>query len=390
MRSPRIVIVGGGIGGLALAAALRRLELRALVLEQAEELREVGAGLAVLPSAVRALEAIGIAHRQLGGAPLARVRICNHEGRELKAIDAPAVVKSVAGYAYVLSRARLLSALRAGVDAADIRTNARVVSIEQTESEVRIHVDGDSNPIVADVLVGADGLRSVVRDHVLHDGAPRYAGETCFRGIADVSLGPGDGCREVFGAGRRAAYYDMGEGRCYWWATSTEPEGTLVAPVDRNNYLRDRFEGWPFGLPELFARTPADRILQNDLFDRDPMRGWHRGRVVLLGDAAHPTTPNLGQGACMAIEDAVVLARSIAEHPDARRAFIRYERARSRRTASLVRLSRLWGHVGLWKDPRLMALRDAFFRFFPRAGFERVLRQQYDYRPGLLLVTRRS
>ena len=183
-----------------------------------------------------------------------------------------------------------------------------------------------ATPVSGDLLVGADGLNSVVRAHVLGDGPPRYAGETIFRGIAEAELDPPDVCREVLGAGQRAAFYDLGAGRCYWWATSPVPPGTAIPEAQRSAYLQERFARWPYGLPELFARTPSERILQNDIFDRNPARTWHRRRVVLLGDAAHPTTPNLGQGACLAIEDAVVLARAIARFDDCESAFSYYHR----------------------------------------------------------------
>ena len=195
---------------------------------------------------------------------------------------------------------------------------------------MRVRLRDDPTPIAGDLLVGADGLHSVVRRHVLGDGPPRYAGETIFRGIADLALPRPEICRELFGAGRRAAYYELGGGRVYWWATAPLPAGTEVPRAGRRAYLLEAFAGWAFDLPDVLAATPDDRILQNDIYDRPPARRWHRGRVVLLGDAAHPTTPNLGQGACMAIEDAVVLARALVEARDAAtgvRAL--YRRARS-------------------------------------------------------------
>jgi 2-polyprenyl-6-methoxyphenol hydroxylase-like FAD-dependent oxidoreductase len=249
---------------------------------------------------------------------------------------------------------------------------------------VRVCVDGDPTPVSGDLLIGADGLNSVVRAHVLGDGPPRYAGETIFRGIVERRLDPPDVCREVLGAGQRAAFYDMGAGRCYWWATAPVPPGTGVPEAQRGAYLQERFAAWPFGLPELFAGTPSERILQNDIFDRNPAPTWHRGRVVLLGDAAHPTTPNLGQGACLAIEDAVVLARAIARFEDCESAFSYYYRLRSRRTARVTRLSRWWGRTGLWKAAPLVWMRDGAYRVAPRSLFERGMRDQYSYDVGTL------
>jgi 2-polyprenyl-6-methoxyphenol hydroxylase-like FAD-dependent oxidoreductase len=353
------------------------------VLERAERLGEVGAGLGVLPNAVRALAAIGVSRQLFRDAgPFRRFRICSRRGEELTEIDFEAAFRRIGGEGYVLHRAALHAALSECVDPGVVRTGACVTAIEQTEAGVRVRIDGDPTPVSGDLLVGADGLNSVVRAHVLGDGPPRYAGETIFRGIAEGELDPPDVCREVLGAGQRAAFYDMGAGRCYWWATSPVPPGTCIPEEQRSAYLQRRFAAWPYGLPELFARTPSQRILQNDIFDRNPLRGWYRHRVALLGDAAHPTTPNLGQGACLAIEDAVVLARAIARFASSESAFSHYERLRWRRTSRITRLSRWWGRTGLWKAAPLVWMRDRAYRVTPHSLFEWGMRDQYGYDVG--------
>jgi 2-polyprenyl-6-methoxyphenol hydroxylase-like FAD-dependent oxidoreductase len=385
MRPERVIIVGAGIGGMALAAALQRLDIPVLVLERAVRLGEVGAGLGVLPNAVRALAAIGISRKLYGNAgPFRRFLVCNQSGAELTAIDFEGAFRRVGGEGYVMHRAALHAAISECVDPASVRLDAHVTAIEQNQAGVSVHVAGESAPVPGDLVVGADGLNSVVRGYVLGDGPPRYAGETIFRGITEAELDPPDVCREVLGVGQRAAFYDMGGGRCYWWATSPVPPGTHIAEETRSAYLQERFAGWPFGLPALFARTPSERILQNDIFDRNPARTWHRQRVVLLGDAAHPTTPNLGQGACLAIEDAVVLARTIGQASDWESALAHYHRQRGPRTARITRLSRWWGRSGLWKAAPLVWLRDQAYRSTPASWFERGMRDQYGYDPGAL------
>jgi 2-polyprenyl-6-methoxyphenol hydroxylase-like FAD-dependent oxidoreductase len=386
MRPGRVIIVGAGIGGMSLAAALQRLDVPVLVLERAARLGEVGAGLGVLPNAVRALAAIGVSRELYGNAgPFRRFRICNEGGEELNEIDFEDAFRRVGGEGYVMHRAALHAAISECVDAGSVRMNACVTSIEQSQAGVTVRLAGESASVSGDLLVGADGLNSVVRAYVLGDGPPRYAGETIFRGITEAELDPPDVCREVLGAGQRAAFYDMGVGRCYWWATSPVPPGTHIAGATRSAYLQERFAGWPYGLPALFARTPSERILQNDIFDRIPARTWHRQRVVLLGDAAHPTTPNLGQGACLAIEDAVVLARTIGQSDDCESAFAHYHRVRAPRTARITRLSRWWGRTGLWKAAPLVWLRDQAYRSTPTSWFEWGMRDQYGYDPGELV-----
>ncbi len=379
----RIIIVGGGIGGMAFAAALARLRLPFVLLERAPELGEVGSGLGVLPGAVRALGTLGVGEELFArGAPFRRFVVCSSRGQELAEVSFTRIFERVGCPGYVLHRGALHAALAARVPRHAIRTGSEVVSMEETSGEVRVRLRDQSTAIAGDLLVGADGLHSVVRGRVLGDGPPRYAGETIFRGISDFTLKRPETSRELFGAGRRAAYYDLGTGRVYWWATAPLARGTDIPQPGRRTYLEEAFAGWAFDIPEIIARTPERCILQNDIFDRKPAARWHRGRAVLLGDAAHPTTPNLGQGACMAIEDAIVLARSVVEARDCEDAFTRFHEHRSRRTAQLVRMSRWWGRVGLWKHPVLVALRDGVMRYGPPGWMERGAVAQYGYDPG--------
>jgi 2-polyprenyl-6-methoxyphenol hydroxylase-like FAD-dependent oxidoreductase len=311
MRPARTIIVGGGVGGMAFAAALQRLGLPFVLLERAPELSEVGSGLGILPGAVRALRTLGVGDELFArGAPFRRFFVCSAGGDELAEVSFTRIFEQAGVPGYVLHRGALHAAIAARVPADTVRTGAEVTSIEQADGEIRVRLRDDPTPVTGDLLVGADGLHSVVRRHVLGDRPPRYAGETIFRGIADFTLARPEISRELFGAGRRAAYYDLGNGRVYWWATAPLAAGTQVPRAARRAYLSEAFAGWAFDLPGVLAATPDERILQNDIYDRLPAPRWHRGRAGLLGDAAHPTTPNLGQGACMAIEDAVVLART--------------------------------------------------------------------------------
>jgi 2-polyprenyl-6-methoxyphenol hydroxylase-like FAD-dependent oxidoreductase len=382
MRPRRTIIVGGGVGGMAFAAACDRLGLPFVLLERAPVLSEVGSGLGILPGAVRALRALGVGEELFArGAPFRHFVVCSSRGDELADVSFTRIFEQAGCKGYVLHRGSLHAAIAARVRPDAMRTGAEVVAIEQADGEVRVRLR-DGSAVAGDLLVGADGLNSVVRRHVLDDGPPRYAGETIFRGIADFALARPDISRELFGAGRRAAYYELGPGRVYWWATAPLAAGTEIPQPERRAYLAEAFAGWAFDLPAIFTHTPERSILQNDIYDRPPSRRWHRGRAVLLGDAAHPTTPNLGQGACMAIEDAVVLARAIAEARDSDEAFARFHRRRSRRTTQIVRMSRWWGRAGLWKHPALTALRDGLIRYGPDGWMERAGAAQYTYDPG--------
>lgn len=385
MKPDRVLIVGGGIGGMALAAAFERIGIPYLVLERAEGLEEVGSGLGVLPGAVQALGELGVAAGLVDdAAPLRTFRIATAAGRDLVEVDFARVFEIAGHRGYVMRRTVLHEALCALVDPASVRLGAEVVGHEQRPGEVRVRLR-DGGEVSGELLVGADGLLSTVREHVLGDGPPCYAGETIFRGIAELELEQPEVSRELFGRGSRAAYYELGPGRVYWWASAPLPAGTVVPEGSRRDYLAEAFSGWGSGIPALHAATPERAILQNDVYDRKPAPRWHRGAAVLLGDAAHPTTPNLGQGACLAIEDGLVLARAIRAAPVPEQAYARFHAERARRVARTVRLSRLWGQAGMWTADPLVWARDAALRLAPSALFQQQAVAQYRYLPGRLV-----
>lgn len=385
VKPERVLIVGGGIGGMALAAALERLGIEFILFERAQRLSEVGSGLGLLPGAVQALRELGVDDSLFAGAaPFRRFRIASARGRDFVEVDFSRIFESAGHEGFVMRRASVHEALAARVDPRFVRLGADVTGIEDVAGRVRLELRERGERVSGSLVVGADGLNSAVREHCLADGRPRYAGETIFRGIAEHALERPELSRELFGRGRRAAYYELEPGRVYWWATAPLPEGTVVPLGSRRAYLAKAFAGWAFGIPELHRATPEEMILQNDIYDRRPARRWHRGRVVLLGDAAHPTTPNLGQGACMAIEDAIVLARCLARAEGLEDAFHTYRSVRAARTSRTVRLSRHWGKAGLWQRPAAVRARDAALRATPSALMQRQALRQYRYTPGRL------
>lgn len=210
----------------------------------------------------------------------------------------------------------------------------------------------------ADVVVGADGIHSVVRAAVLGPEVPRYSGYTCWRGICQrpASIEPGY-VAEWWGRGKRVGITTLPDDRVYWWATKNAPPNGREA--DDRAFLIAEFRDWAEPAPTLFATTPADRIFRNDILDRPPARKWSKGRVGVIGDAAHPTTPNLGQGGCMAIEDAVVLARCLATASDPARGLEAFAAERRPRTTAITRESWKFGRLGQTEGRLTCWLRDA-------------------------------
>ena len=372
-----ILIAGGGIGGLTLAALLHRRERACLVLERTPRFAPAGAGLVLQPNAVKALRIGGIEEAVLGrGSGVERLQIRDDRGRILSSIEGSAFRARFFAGAFGFHRATLHAALLDLIPPSSIRLNAGVRSFGQTADgvfallETGERIDGAG-------LVGADGLRSAVRGQMLNDGEPRYSGYTSWRGVTSRgSLWPSGQMSESWGRGARFGLIAIDGDRVYWFATANAPPGGRE-PGKAD--LRRRFSAWHEPIRAVIESTPDDAILRTDISDRDPVAHWSSGRVTLLGDAAHPMTPNLGQGGGQAIEDAVVLDLVLSAEPDCEIAFKDYESRRLGRTARVVEEARRFGRVGQLENGAARALRDFAVRMVPRFVTLRALRWLYDF-----------
>jgi 2-polyprenyl-6-methoxyphenol hydroxylase-like FAD-dependent oxidoreductase len=375
----KVLIAGGGIGGLTLAIALRLAGADVEILEQAPELTPLGAGLLVQANAMLALRSIGLDQAvESRGKVIRRTRILREDGLVLSDLDMTWLSAEIGAPTVAIHRARLQAALLAELGGARLSTAARVVGYDDRGDEVTARLEGGAE-ISGALLVGADGLRSTVRRQLVGDGAPRYAGYTSWRGIAPLEVGSDGLAIEMWGKGLRFGMAGVGHGETYWFAVANAPEGER--DDDSLAVVRDRFHGFGADVRKLLAATPGERVFRTDIHDRDPTAGWWRGRVALLGDAAHPTTPNLGQGGCMAIEDAVVLADALAAEPSPEGAFHRYESQRFVRTRWLVEESRRFGRIAQAASPFAVWARDLAVRLTPRRVLRARLARVLSFRP---------
>jgi 2-polyprenyl-6-methoxyphenol hydroxylase-like FAD-dependent oxidoreductase len=373
----RIVIVGGGIGGLAAAVALRREGFEPAVYERAPALLEVGAAIAVWPNAFRVFGHLGLGETVLARA--GRIRSARWLGRDgrrynhftFPETDAPAVA---------LHRADLQGALLRELPAESVHLGKTLAGFVEEGEEVRARFD-DGTEVACDVLVGADGLHSRVRAQLLGDGEPVYRGYTVWRGVARLehaALQTGT-ASEIYGEGRRFGIGPVGLGRTGWWATANEPEATTESASEHGSKLKNLFDGWCAPVRELIEATPSETILRNAAYDRPASARWGVGRVTLLGDAVHPMTPNLGQGGCVAVEDAAVLARCLAKYDDVRQALRAYESRRRTRAARIASYSRRYGVFGQWQSSAATRLRAYLLSSVPESVGRRLLSLVFDY-----------
>lgn len=367
-HAPRIAIVGGGIGGLAAGAFLRRAGLAATVYEQAPALTEVGAGLVVAPNAARLLRRLGVMDRFVRDAVALEwgweFRRWEN-GTVLSAERLDGVCERLYGErTYVIHRADLLDTVKAAVPGDWIRLGARCEAVESADRGARLRfADGDL--VTADVVIGADGMHSVVRGAVTAPAPPEYSGICAFRTVVPAERAPDFALRRAqtlwIGPGRHLVHYPISGGRAVnvvAFAPAgdyTDESWSATATVEE---FRAEFAGWDPRVPELIeaGATPGRWAL----LDRAPLPRWSRGPVALLGDAAHPMFPFFAQGAAQAIEDAAVLARCLADDPgDPGHALGRYQGARIERATRIQELSHVRSDTNHLPDGPEQRARDA-------------------------------
>ena len=366
----KAIVVGGGIGGISAAIALRRAGVEAAVFERAPGPPEVGAGVGLWSNALRVLKGLGLyeAVRGIGAEIGGESR--SWRGRRLFGYSAGEMRRRYGEANVVVHRADLHKALLAALPEGPVLFGARMVGFtDEGDGVIARFADGREEK--GDLLVGADGLRSAAREILVGDGPPRYAGLTAWRGIAEGADGfaPEGNGLNLWGRGSEFGVMNIGGGRAYWFLTKEAPEDEPESPAGRKREVLERLRGWYPPARAAVEATEEAKILRTDIYDREPVESWGAGRATLLGDAAHPMTPHLGQGACQAIEDAAVLADCLGgakSGPGSTAAALRlYEERRVARTAEIVRRSRRLGRVLQLENPLLCGLRDALAGALP-------------------------
>ena len=359
----RVIVVGAGIGGLATAVALGRRGHEVRLVERAPRFEAIGAGLLVAPNAVHALTSLGV---DLAGVamPLETLDLCDASGRLLGSVDLRRLAREF-GPSYGVTRPTLHDALLAQVPTAvDVQLGSPVDGVMPDAGGVT--VTSDEQAWRADLVVGADGLHSRVREITCGASKLRYAGETCWRGIAPVAAGAR--AVEHWGDGTRVGVFPMTPATSYYYLLRSVPEGASAPPWEE---LRRAFAAYGGLAGEVLAAIDTLPPLQHDLLELDrPV--WGTERVILLGDAAHAMTPNVGQGAAMAIEDAIVLARVLDDGVAG--ALTRYRTLRERRVRGVQLLARRTGMATKVRGRVPTALRDRLMRAAPDRATERTWR----------------
>ncbi len=373
----KAIVIGSGIAGLSAAIALRKAGLQVILYERAPVLTEVGAGISLWANALRALETIGAGEAVRERLePLRVSEFRGDEGRTIAASFPASKLEDALGYQPVLGmihRAELVEALASYLPADTAHYGFDVTAVRDTGAHVEVTFTNGHRD-VADLVIGADGIHSTIRSILGAASPPRYSGYTCFRGVTAMPSGIEPGyLAEWWGKGSRVGITTLRDRRVYWWATINAPPNLRID--DMRGWLSERFSSWADPVPGLMATTPDGAFLRNDIVDRPPNRNWVRGRCLLVGDAAHPTTPNLGQGGCIAIEDAACLCHLFAQSMPLDEILPAFVTHRYARTSAITRDSYRLGRIGQWSGRMACGWRDAIARrLLPFIGVQELLK----------------
>jgi len=378
-RTPRVAIIGGGIGGLAAAVAMHKRGIEVEVYEQSPQLSEIGAGLNMSPNAMKAFRALGLedAITAIGYESDFQIIRSWNSGRIISRMPRKEVFAAKFGAPHLtMHRADLLDVLARPLPERVFRLGARCTAIETGDTAARARF-ADGKEFEADIIVGADGIRSVVRESLFGAEAPHFTGCVCWRGLVPYDSVPhdliGPDSTMYMGPHGHVVHYLVRRGELVNFVAHYDSdawtEESWTRECDRSE-LMTTYAGWNEALLRLYQS--ADKYYKWALYDREPPEHWSRGRATLLGDSAHAMLPYLGQGACMAVEDGYILAAAIARSPDdLSAALATYEQMRMPRTRRTVLGSRERAKVNHMPSRWGRLKRDAAFALRGLIGTDR-------------------
>lgn len=366
----RILVIGAGIAGLATAVALQRRHYDVSIVEERTD-TSMGAAISIWPNALAALDELGLgdAIREAGGR-VAAGALRWRDGSWLRHPAAEQLIAALGEPLVVVRRSTLRDILTAAVHAGSIEYGLRATELADHADGVQVRLS-DQTVRAADAVIGADGIGSMVARQLNGPLTHRYVGYTAWRGIAAYAMDP-EVAGGTLGPGVETGHVPVGSDHTYWYATERVPEGRC-APDGELPYLRTKLADWPEPMPSILDATDPAEVLRNDLYDRSQARQWARGPVLLVGDAAHPMRPHLGQGGCQGIEDAAILGAFVDGTEDLPTAFTRFATFRRPRIAALVRESASLGRAINLRPGFLSAFACRAARLVPEALFTRHL-----------------
>lgn len=370
----QIAIIGAGIGGLTSALAFKQKGFNVTVYESAAEIKPVGAGIGIANNAMQIFKKLGI-HKKIedAGVKVSSMNITDHQLRSLSVIDLNEFEVKYGVCNISIHRAVLQNILAEEIGFENIKLSKRLLKIEQNEN-VKLFFEDDSIE-TADVVIAADGIKSFVRNQLFDSSQIRDTNQICWRGISKVAL-PKDYSNkaiEAWGKGKRFGFVQINNQDTYWYAVVSE---SFVNAHDDN--LHDLFKNFHTDVLNIIENTSDDTVIKNRIIDLKPIYKWYNKNVCLLGDAAHATTPNLGQGACQAIEDAYLLVELYQEDKPIETVFEEYQKLRIKKAHEIVKSSWSIGKIAHLESGFLIYFRNLLMRCIPTSANNLQLKIIYD------------
>ena len=362
----RILIVGGGIAGLTTAIALQQKHLDFLVLEAVPEIKAVGAGITLAGNAMRALGKLGISNDvKKHGHLISAMIIQDEKGKVISVMDAEKLSRNHGLDNVAIHRGTLHEILLRNIPAEKIRTNKKVTGFHDEADRIIISFE-DGTQLEGSAVIVADGINSIIRQKLIPASLPRYSGYTCWRGVVENKWAIEKDAVEVWGPAGRFGYVPVGNNKLYWFACKNGPYRSEVMRQFSIDDLADNFRTYVNPIASIIRSTRQEDLIWSDIVDLEPISQFAFNSILLIGDAGHATTPNLGQGACMGIEDALMIAEEISEQPNTiAKAFRSFEQKRLPRTTFIVNTSYRLGKVAQVENPLLARIRNSLFRMMP-------------------------
>lgn len=359
------VIIGAGIAGLTTAISLKRLNRSYLIFDKASELKGIGAGFGLAANAMQALEILDLKDDiERIGFYTKSYHILDKKGKVLLNPDTKKLKQKYNQDNFTVHRADLHLSLLSKLDCNEVHLKKKAIQFKKNQDFITVFFE-DGSHVTCKYLLIADGVKSPLRQQLLPNSTPRYAGYTCFRAVIDNSKIQLTAGSETWGGQGRFGMTPLQGNRIYWYACINSLENNKKYTKYSVKDLLKHFKDYHAIIPEILSQTRDENLIWNDIVDIKPLKNFAYENILLLGDAAHATTPNMGQGACQAIEDVAVLIDELKCNVDVQQAFKAFEKRRLKRTKYITNTSKQIGDISQWENPFLISLRDSIMKLLP-------------------------
>ncbi|WP_347218766.1 FAD-dependent monooxygenase [Chryseobacterium sp.] len=363
-----ISIIGAGIGGLTLGNVLKQHGYDFTIYESAPEIKPVGAGIMMAVNAMQVFDKLGLKEKiENAGNKIHRITLSNESLKPFSKTEILELEKQYNSCNVAIHRAELQRILAKNLDKNSIKLNHSLQKIQKKENYILDFKNGDQ--IESKIVFGADGIKSPIRNQIFKTGAIRSSGQKCWRGLVDFEL-PERYHHEAFemwGKGKRFGFVKISEKKVYWYACINEKSFSRYAEVT------DIFRDFDHLVLKLIETTPEKNIICNEISDLTPISQWYSENLCLIGDAAHATTPNMGQGACQAIEDAYVIGKLLEKNKDFNAVFEEFQKIRRKKVDYIVNTSRTIGKISQWEHGN--SLRNFMMSLIPESINQKMARK---------------